>query len=181
MERNHRGLSLIEAIVAVAILASIGGLTSLVTNSLQAPRLATIQQHYALFIANFDSTASRSAAKNYGNAAFSASQFTKDYALSPENPLIVSVSFQGCTSASTLLQFNALSSTDLNTLMTESTMQTPAEAISNGTGKPGGVMMNEFYDRTLGTDSTVFIYLITGPTGTQPHTSYIIGEVSQCK
>jgi prepilin-type N-terminal cleavage/methylation domain-containing protein len=181
MERNHRGLSLIETIVAMAILASIGGLTSLVINALQAPRLAQINRQYAIFITNFDNTANRAAAKNFGNPNFSASQFAQDYPLNPESPLIVTVSFQGCVASNNLLQFNALGTTDLNALITESTSQTPAEAISSNTGKTGGVMMNEFYDRTLGTNTTIFAYLITGSAGTQPHTSYIIGEASQCR
>ncbi|MBC7881106.1 MAG: prepilin-type N-terminal cleavage/methylation domain-containing protein [Anaerolineae bacterium] len=181
MARNRRGLSLIETMVAVAILASIGGLTSLVINALQAPSLAKIQRQYAIFITGFDNSANRATAKNFGNLAFSASSLAQDYPLNPESSLIVSVSFQGCIASSSLLQFNTLATADLNALTTESTAQTPAEAISNGTGKTGGVMINEFYNRTLGADTTIFAYLITGPTGTQPHTSYIVGEASQCK
>jgi type II secretory pathway pseudopilin PulG len=181
MARNPHELSLIEIIVAMAILASISGLTSLVVNALQAPSLAQINRQYALFITNFDNTANRAAAKNFGNPNFSASSLAQDYPLNPESTLTVTVSFQGCVASNTLLQFNALGTTDLNALITESTAQTPAEAISSGTGKTGGVMMNEFYDRTLETNTTIFAYLITGSTGNQPHTSYIIGEASQCK
>jgi prepilin-type N-terminal cleavage/methylation domain-containing protein len=181
MERNRRGLSLIETIVAVTILASISSLTSLIINALQAPRLAKLQQQYASFITDFGNIANRTATKNFGNPNFYASSLAQDYPLTPTSLLIVSVSFQGCITSSNLLQFNALDNADLNALITESTVQTPAEAISNNTGQPGGVMMNEFYDRTLGSDVTIFAYLMTGPTGTQPYTTYIVGETSQCK
>lgn len=175
--RGNRGLSMIEVILAMGILASVGGMTFMVVAARQTAPQAQNIRHFADFVDRFIKLAND---LSITDPNFNPASLSTTYPLTEGSAVSATVQFNGCIVPSEQLGHNTLDEAERNLLLANIIVDTPASAIQLGYGQTGGIVLNERFEQVVNTGATLFAYEVTGPAGTRPLNTYVIGDASQC-
>lgn len=175
--RGNQGLSMIEVILAMGILASVGGMTFMIVAARQTAPQAQNIRHFADFVDRFIKLAND---LSITDPNFNPASLATTYPLTEGSTVSAIVEFKGCAVPSEQLGHNTLSSQQIADLNDSIKLQTPATAISFGVGQTGGIILNEKFDRAVSARATLFVYEVTGPLGTRPMSVQVIGSNNQC-
>jgi hypothetical protein len=178
--RNGRGASLADLLIALGLLSAVGGLTWGIVDTRLDTRRASFEYQFSQFAASFNRRAAREAARNWNNAAYRPSVLAGTYPLAEGSFASVAVAFDGCVEPGRLVAHNTLPESDTESLAAQMAKLTPAQAIADGNGQTGGVLLNEPIARKLSGEVRLLRYVLSGPEGTRPLVAHTPGNSEQC-